>query len=128
MEKWIKSILFLLLAINAVFLSASTHPAPTLADDGTHTTILPKTEELNTVEQTLFSDGEYSPTLQIERIPTHRLASSPLSALKKGISHLKKIISCFAQAEHYKQFEISTPFYCFPVCRYYVFALQRLLI
>lgn len=128
MKRWAKIILFFFLAVNAMHLWAfkgESHPM----EPGDKTSVIAlKTEKLHSVEQPNFSDGEFSPTAQLERVQTNRISHTHPSTFKRLAHLFKSFVSGHIQAGHYKQFETSAPFYCFPVSRYYIYALRHLLI
>ena len=90
-----------------------------------------QSEELHPVEIPRLSAGYVSETVSL---PVHSLVrSNPSNGYVSRLANGQGTVMCkegrpFVCRSAFRQYELSSPFYCAPSCKYYVFALRRLII
>ena len=90
-----------------------------------------QSEELHPVEIPRFSAGYISEgiSLPVQSLVRSNPSNGNMTRLANVLgSVIYKEGKPFVCRSVYKQYELSSPFYCTPPCKYYVFALRHLII
>lgn len=130
MKKLFGNILFALFALlcSVGIANSSLFACEAAADAASPVSV---SEEFRSVEIPHFSDGNISEgiSLPAQSLVRSNSSNGNMSRLVNGQGNVMykgcKPLLC---RPVYKQYELSSPFYCTPPCRYYVFALRHLII
>ena len=130
MKKLFGNILF---ALFALLCSVGIANSPAFACEAAVNVVYPvaESEEFRSVEIPHFSDGNISEgiSLPVQSLVRNNPSNGNMLRLVSGQGNVMyKEGKPFICRSPYKQYELSSPFYCTPPCRYYVFALRHLII
>lgn len=130
-----RTILKVILVLLLVLAGGRTIANATAEDNGRCEELSLQCHQDNKIEKavydTIFSFGEYAPSLAMERIvltetPSGNPTSSPL--LFRAALNEPKSVAVSIIPRRDKQYDVDAPFYCLLPSEYYVFALRHIII